>query len=127
MGNISCSHNNDNEYIKPEMINEVPILKKYCSNTCINNKNSKHNCKKLRRLMFRARNFDKYKNDHTFRKKFKGICNSGEYDTDTHHDIEYHIKELMNNNEDESTIINTCRQFENVCDRLRKDSDIMHL
>ena len=105
-----------NQYVQPKMTDEVPILRRYCDSNSDNFSNGYH-CRNLERVMFRAANQENHRNDEFFMRVTKGIVDSGEYEKDTKRDIGYHLNEMMSHKEPISTIVDTCHQFEQVCQK----------
>jgi hypothetical protein len=104
------------QYTYPNMTEEVPILKKYCDADI--KFGNRYHCRNLERVMFRAANTEEHGKDYYFKKVTGGITDLYDnYEKNTKRDIVYHIKHIMDQDEPPATIIQTCHDFENVCNK----------
>lgn len=120
MGNRINKHNSDNHradskynFIEPDMNKGIPILNDYCGNR--DNISNSYHCRNLERVLFRCANFNNYKGDYYFTTVTSGIVDKGDLEKDTRRDISYHLNYIMQYSEKPSTIIKTCKDFENLC------------
>ena len=76
-----------------------------------------YHCNNLMRVMFKAANDAEHQSDYFYKESTGKI-----FDSTEEHDIQYHINHLMEHKEHPAKIIQTCHEFQDVCNRLRKES-----
>jgi len=94
-----------NVYENPNIFEYIPILNKY------NKRGREYHIRHLFRTLFWAANVNKYGDDYFF----KSVTDMD----NIHWNIAHNINELMKYNENCSTIIGICHDFESVCQKLQ--------
>ncbi|CAH6419347.1 Hypothetical protein HVR_LOCUS551 [uncultured virus] len=97
----------DPDYVYPDMIGLVPKLGEYCKS-----ESNDYHCKNLYKVMFRAANDSKHNGDRYYSATDE-ISSVG-----ADRDISYHMKTMMYHKEHPVTIIHTCHEFREACDKL---------
>ena len=70
--------------------------------------------------MFRCANMERYGNNAFFKAVVRGIGDGNDLNEDIQRDIGYHINELMDRHEEPATIMETCFQFQALCNDYRR-------
>lgn len=98
----------ERKYICPDMVELVPKLKNYCGLP------PNYECVNLQNIMFGNANKHSHGND----KIFKRVINPSNLDEEY---MAILISGLMNGKEHPSVIIETCKEFQRNCDRLKEE------
>ncbi len=99
-------------FIEPDITEFVPELYKYCKNPSFS---SKYHCDSLYSIMFKAANH-KIDDSH-----FKSSVKDFSF-RPMSEEISYHVRQMMENREKLTTIIQTGHDFERVCEEFLNDT-----
>ena len=108
-------------YIYPDMNEEIPILQQYCGTGNVNSSSDYH-CRNLERVLFRNANHEKNKDRIFFNEATTGLIERGSLEKDTERDIGYHVKQLMERKQHPAVIAETCKDFLAMCDKYRNQN-----
>lgn len=108
-------------FVYVDMNKTFPLIGKYCDGKKLY---QDYHCRNLARLLFRAANYNKHKNNNYFieitKNKLYNIWSSRQLGSVYLH----HINNLMESNEPHYKIIKQCKQFEKVCDDFINEKQI---
>ena len=99
----------------PIMIDEIPILAKYCPRVYDINEYTGYYCRNLEEILFDAANKPTRDDRSYFNKIDTGFICRYNKETAMKWDISYHVEMLMEKTETLETQIETCHLFQDVC------------